>query len=566
MAPSVDPSQWTYTDYVCFLRSHGFPNLGLLDEYQEWGLAARESPNVRQPEFSRTMLLEFTKNTTRVSDLSDLNKLRILLREWTRPSSGSPSSPGAVGPSGRVILVENPAPALVDTLGGLLNIEPTFFANHLDDSSMSHSPDASASVPLASTTARAQRDFFTLDYLSAFIPVNCPKDTEGLVLQTAGNYPRRIELIQKQGRQKVALARRKISFYMRKGKSSEPWLSLVLVDPPISRFTASFTSFSAAMPTQELSVLPYQGGYLDFIEMRKPLNREQHDFRDCRHRATAPAPFDDLIRHFQIQCRDGLFMSTSPNLATYMRPALQLAASETSTFLTYISTQLTSALPTQATNTFPLRRTLDRAITIDTLLSSYKPHLASAKDFLSLTGAPQDLQSDYRSLLSTLHHHRATCDAYMQQVTTLLQTLEASSLTTMTAEATRRADYLRYLVILSLIYLPFGIGYVIFSLPTELAPARSYLGAWVPVTAAVALLFVLLVLPEAREATFGALGGRACGGLTRQKLLKGERFRRRKDGGGREWVNSSGRDEVLFRPESQGTWGSSTKTKAWDEV
>ncbi|ETN40951.1 uncharacterized protein HMPREF1541_05231 [Cyphellophora europaea CBS 101466] len=569
MAPSVDPSQWTYTDYVCFLRSHGFHNLGVLDEYLEWGLAARNSPGVRQPEFSRTMLLEFTKNTTRLSDLSDLSKLRLLLREWTRPSS--PSSPGGVGPTGRTILIENPAPALIDTLGGLLNIDPTFFANHLDDSTMNVSSDSSATAPLASTTARLQRDFFTLDYLTTFIPLHCPKDAEDLALQCKSNYPRRIELIQKHGRQKVAVARRKISFYLRKSKSSQPWLSIILVDPPISKFTASFSSFGNVTPSQQFPILPYQGGYLDFIEMRKPLSKLAHDFRDCRDRHSSPSPFDDLIRHFQIQCRDGLFLSTPQSLATYMRPCVQLAAAETSTFLSFLSTILSQPLPTHATSTTPLRRALDRCIALDTLLSSFKPRLSQSKDFVSSAPAPQDLQADYRGLLSTLHHHRGTIDAQLQQITTLLQTLEAGALSSLTAESTRRADYLRYLVILSLVYLPFGIAYIVFSLPTELAPARHYLGAWVPVTAAVAVLFVLLVLPEAREAIFGTLGARACGGLTSRKLLRGERFRRNKNGV-RTWLNSSGRDEEndSVRPETAGTWATggdgSLRTKAWNEV
>jgi hypothetical protein len=220
MAPSVDPSQWTYTDYVCFLRAHGFHNLGVLDEYLQWGANARNSHQIRQPEYSRTTLLEFSKSATRVSDLSDLTKLRLLLKEWTRPASSNSTPPS--GPAGRIIMVENIAPSLVDTLGGILNIDPTFFAAHLEDAGFGHCPDASSSPALPSTTTRNQRDFFNVEYIAAFTPLNCAKDIEGLSLQCKGNYSRRIELVHKQGRQKVALARRKISFYMR--QSNDPWL------------------------------------------------------------------------------------------------------------------------------------------------------------------------------------------------------------------------------------------------------------------------------------------------------------------------------------------------------
>ena len=176
MAPSVDPSQWSYTDYVCFLRAHGFPNLGTLDEYLEWGLQAKTTPQVRQPEAARTMLLEFNKNQTRVSDLSDLKKMRLMLNEWTRPkSAGSTSNNGTTG---RIIMVENISPALVDTVGGILNVDPNFFASHLEDATTNISTDASTSPSLASKSARDQSEFFNIEYVSAFVPLGCPRKSK----------------------------------------------------------------------------------------------------------------------------------------------------------------------------------------------------------------------------------------------------------------------------------------------------------------------------------------------------------------------------------------------------
>ena len=210
MAPSVDPSQWTYTDYICFLKSHGFPDLGLLDEYLEWGLNSKSTPQLRKPEPSRTMLLEFNKNQTRISDFTDLKKMRLLLNEWMRPKSASSTS--SSGTTGRIIMVENISPAIVDTLGGILNIDPTFFASHLEDSTMSHSPDASSSPSLASKSARDQNEFFNIEYISAFIPVGCPKEVEGLSLQCKGNYPRRIELVQNRAAKKSPLLAAKSHF------------------------------------------------------------------------------------------------------------------------------------------------------------------------------------------------------------------------------------------------------------------------------------------------------------------------------------------------------------------
>ena len=90
--------------------------------------------------------------------------------------------------------------------------------------------------------------------------------------------------------------------------SSGHYWENILVDPPLGTFSLATPSFDSAVPCQQLNILPYQGGYLDFIEMRKPHSKHSHDFRICEHQQTLPNPFDDLIRHFQIQARDGLFL------------------------------------------------------------------------------------------------------------------------------------------------------------------------------------------------------------------------------------------------------------------
>ena len=521
MAPSIDPSQWTYTDYACFLRAHGFHNLGLLDEYLQWGLKARQSPQVRQPEASRTTLLEFGTAGTRVADLSDPAKLRLLLREWTRPALETTTS--SKGPTGRIVMIENISPRLIDTLGGLLNIDPTFFASHLDDPTFTQ--DASSLQPLSSTATRSQKDFFTLEYITAFTPLGCGREVEGLPLQCKGNYSRRIELIQKQGKQRVALARRKISFCL---KTGDPWLCIVLVDPPLSTFSIGFSDFTTNVPSQSFEVIPYSGGYLDFIEMRKPHSRQHHDFRDCRYHGQNPSTFDDLIRHWQIQARDGLFNNTtSSSLSTFMRPAFQIAASETTNFFTYLRTTLETTTTNNPTNT---RRQLDKLIFIDTLLSRFKPILTLAKDYL--TPSPT-LKEDYRSLLLDLHHHRATCDSQLQHLTSLIQHHETTQIASLNTEAIRRADYMRYLTIIALLYAPFALACAIFTMPHDFAPAAHYLYKFLPVTAVVTLLFVLLVLPESRDGMrIERFKARFCGGVRKDKLLKDNTHRPRSRGSG----------------------------------
>ncbi|RMZ88940.1 hypothetical protein DV736_g3831, partial [Chaetothyriales sp. CBS 134916] len=514
MAPSVDPSQWTYAEYVCFLRAHGFPNLGMLDEYLEWGLHEGNTVHsIRQPEPSKTALLEFNKNQTRISDLPDLGKMYILLDEWTRPKSADSTASSTT--LGRILLVENISPAIVHILGGILNIDPNFFSSHLENLSMTNVRDSSASPMLASKSARDQNDFFNIEYISAFILIGCPKEAKGIPLHCMGNYPRRVDLVQKQGCHKVAFARRKISFFM--NKSFDTWLSVILVDPPMGQFGSDFTRFSTIEPSQSFPVVPSVGGYLDFVSMHKPLDRYHHDFRDCRHRRTTPSPFDELVRHYQIQARDGLFVTRPPSLPMYMRPCLQIAASETNSVFNYIHTTLYSSHQQPAVlSSIPdhpkLRRQLDRAISIDMCLARFDSILTRTKAFVS-SGSTPELKEDYRALLFALHRHRATCDLQLQQITSVLPTQDSLSLSNMSSEAIRRADYLRYLTIIALIYAPFVLACAIFTMPHDFAPAAHHLYGFLPFTAVVTLVFVLLVLPESRG-PFPGLREYICSGLT----------------------------------------------------
>ena len=293
---------------------------------------------------------------------------------------------------------------------------------------------------------------------------------------------------------------------------------IVLVDPPLGNFSIGFSDFNAITPSQIFNVIPYQGGYLDFIEMRKPLNRKQHDFRDCRHRAQAPSVFDDLLRHWQTQARDGLFTVEKPNLAIFMRPVFQIAASECGNFFAYVQATIESQNPADVLSheQWKIRRNLDKCIFIDTFLSRYKPVLSRIKDYAH---SNSDVKEDFRQLLLDLHHYRAECDAQMQHITSILQSHESSGMQNLSKEAIRRADYLRYLTIIALMYAPFAIACAVFSMPHNFAPAAHYLYKFLPVTAAVAALFVVLVLPESRD-PLPNIKAAFCGRLSRKRLLE----------------------------------------------
>ncbi|KAJ9612560.1 hypothetical protein H2200_004157 [Cladophialophora chaetospira] len=518
MAPA-DPNRWTYTDYVCFLRSHGFHNLAGLDEFLQWGLDYTRGTTPQRPQRAATILHEFGASNLRTSDLTDTSKLRVLLKEWTRRSPETPPTSAGTGSGrgaqGRIIMVNNINPEMVDTLGSLLNIEPAFFASHISDTVTGGAGDPHTGSPLASQNIRQQKNFFTIEYPCAFIPAGCGKDVDIEKLYCKGNYRRRVEVCSRYGKQKIAVARRKISFYMK--KTLDPWLCVVLVDPPISFFTLGADSYAAYAPSQRLEVTGYQGGYLDFLEQKPPTSKSDHDYRSCGSKPMCPNPFDDLCRHWQILAREGRLDPAEGNLLNIMRPAFQIAASECSNFFEYIRTTLesqpiNSALTIDTTKT---KRTLDKVILLDSMLSRYKPILTRIKSYLS---ADSELNEDYRSLLIDLHHYRAECDSQMQHILAVSQIADTSALASTATDSGRQADYARILTITALIYAPFILACAIFTLPHDFAPGAHYFYGFLPATIVVSILFVLLVLPEARD-PLPTLKMALCGKLSKKKLL-----------------------------------------------
>ena len=277
------------------------------------------------------------------------------------------------------------------------------------------------------------------------------------------------------------------------------------------------TSFGAYSHTQRMDISGYQGGYLDFIEMRRPGSKDSHDFRACGSRPMCPNPFDDLCRHWHIMARDGLLNPADRNMLNIMRPAFQIAASECTNFFEYIRSTLESQPISTALALEPqkAKRILDKVISLDSMLSRYKPILTRIKSFV---GPDSDLNDDYRALLIDLHHYRAECDSQMQHILAVSQVQDTSSLASIEFESTRQADYSRYLTIIALIYVPFALACAIFTLPHDFAPAAHYLYGFLPAPAGVAIVFLLLVLPEARD-PLPSIKASLCGGLTRKKLL-----------------------------------------------
>lgn len=230
-----------------------------------------------------------------------------------------------------------------------------------------------------------------------------------------------------------------------------------------------------------------------------------------------PNPFDDLCRHWQIMARDGLLDASDKGMLNIMRPAFQIAASECTSFFDYIRATLESQpiSTTLAADPTKIKRTLDKCISLDSMLSRYKPILTRIKSFVS---ADSDLNEDYRSLLIDLHHYRAECDSQMQHILAVSQYQDTLSLTSIETESVRQADYSRYLTIIALIYAPFALACAIFSLPHDFAPAAHYFYGFLPATAGVSIVFLLLVLPEARD-PLPSIKAALCGKLTKKKLL-----------------------------------------------
>lgn len=210
---------------------------------------------------------------------------------------------------GRLFLIEDLTSNVVETFGSIINIDPLFFASHLDTPSQDINRQAPDKATLPSRLKN--KDYVNIHYHRTIV-FNCQMPDEYLKLRRDINIHRKVAVLTPIKKRRIGLAQHCVSIY-RTTRTSGDWIALILTDPEISnRYKSPNGILSYA---SEL----FAGGYEDFLPPRPlpptgPLEPQRSNL------------LDDLLYYFAVGGYP--FPNGNPTLLAFARCPLQIVARE----------------------------------------------------------------------------------------------------------------------------------------------------------------------------------------------------------------------------------------------
>ncbi|KAL8318550.1 hypothetical protein RB597_005703, partial [Gaeumannomyces tritici] len=237
--------QRSYEDFIV-VRSRINPCIGGLTRY------------VRQPfaSVSKLVLVDYPpddRTPPTPQDVTESELFQLL---------ASPNSPTAKPrPQVRVILVEHIQPRTLVLLGEILDVDPVFFAGHVNtdfqDIEKAPPPPSLAFFP----SHLAEKGFLHVHYQQVIdLEDSATFDALPYALKTDSNPPRNVRRLPPLSGRQLALARGCCSMLLRK-MAHGSWIYLILVDPPVKTVVATRTAGDTKYPSK-----PLHGGFEDFAE------------------------------------------------------------------------------------------------------------------------------------------------------------------------------------------------------------------------------------------------------------------------------------------------------------
>ncbi|KAE9971449.1 hypothetical protein EG328_005554 [Venturia inaequalis] len=247
-----------YIDRISLQAQNSRPDLRFLqDEFQRQRTAKTSSP-------SRLAVLEITKDETKHRELGGLHKLE---EYWEREPQTSLS---------RLYMLEDITASYVGAFGSRFNLDPSFFARHLRNTSYESSRDAADTSPLPSASRSTQS--YCIWYPETV--VFSGEDLEVEEWETSYfchcNLYRQISFVRGPGRgdSKVGTIMRKMSVFV-KDLGADVWEGLIVVDPPVGPAIYAQKGIHDTMKKVDCaSARPYKGGFIDFLA-------DHNDTTDC---------------------------------------------------------------------------------------------------------------------------------------------------------------------------------------------------------------------------------------------------------------------------------------------
>lgn len=424
---------------------------------------------------------------------------------------------------GRIFIIEDLTPMLIEELGSYLDIDPLFFASHL------HAPsfDMGTQLPDSATLpSRYKPQKFTNIHYHRTIVFDSDSLPSGTLIRDT-NVPRKVAVLPQIKSTRIGLAQQCVSIY-KPQVSGGFWIGtcshhkkifklltnmkgVILVDPPITEtFTFKDKGPSKAHSLTVSSEL-YMKGYEDFLDPPS-----YHALSTNWSGPNRKSLFDDLIYYWAAASPPG-FCAKDACLLNLAYFPLKIAAGEWVKYVAVMSSSIKEyeysnkekpvflqELEKLDTDLRALqswrRRTMSTKQKLQSILRLLKfhQHRASAEE------AVGSLMEDYQYIERNVSDCGARLESMLPTVTSLVQIVDSRRSFAETANVSR-------LTVLALIFVPLSFVASLFSMNQDLGPGGNHFWLYFAVAIPVTIVVVLLARPPWKAIR---RGGRS--------LLKGE--------------------------------------------
>ncbi|KAG7001407.1 hypothetical protein G7Y79_00032g067600 [Physcia stellaris] len=416
-----------------------------------------------------------------------MDDLAALLRDRINRKSGL---------RGRILIVEDLTRDVIEQLGSQLNIDPYFFASHLDV----FQPDISTPRPYLSKLPSMARNQDSL-----FLHYHRVLEVDSLTCQStlvqAMNVPRKVKLLPPTKGVSTGIARR-IGFarhccsVLRTSGKDGLWLCLILVDPSLRILCPSKSQ--AEEGAQPASLLPrlFQGGFEDFLPRPDFLETSMAGPRLERR-----SLLEDLIFYW-CNAKPRCLNIEAPTLIALSQYPLRIVAAEWMVYLEvmYHSTKqyevrigtIPAALE-QMANLYADLSNLQRWARRN-IATAYK--LRYVIDWLKTDREDDDTLELQTLLLKDFSHIAATFEAYNSRlidmapiVTSTIQVIDSQRALIETANISR-------LTHLAMVFVPLTFVTGLFSMNDNIAPGGKAFWLYFVVAIPLCLVVYFLARPQ----------------------------------------------------------------------
>ena len=432
----------------------------------------------------------------------DLDDLKILLQNKTKERSDL---------CGRLLIVEDLSSDIVETLGSLLNIDPLFFASHID----TFQEDIATTRPSTATlpSSMMSQNFLNLPYQRVVEFESCKSRQ---VLLRDMNVPRKVAILPPLKGRYVGLVRHCCSILKTEGKdglwlgkrgpfnyirsvikSTYTQIGLILVDPPIGDSYVPRHQDNHNTNKVTLQTRLFQGGFQDFLLCSSFATKIGH-----KSGLKRSSPLECFIFYWGVERPPG-FQVYGPTLFSISSYPLRMIAAEWITYLElmchvikqyeYSPDIALAALEQIAILSADIhslqqwaRRSIATANKIRHIIGFLKHRISKDDD----TEHSTLLVEDYEHIAWSLNNYSRRLDALVSVATSLIQAMDSRRALT----ETRNISRLTYLA-LSFIPLTFVSG--LFSMNDNIAPGGKLFWLYFAVSIPLCLLVFMIVHPPA---------------------------------------------------------------------